>query len=134
MDVAETERRINQLYNDVHAIYDQLTVIQRTQQAHGGQLASHGRQLEAHGNQLDAQGRQLEAQGRQLASLNDTVTRIWAGQQEHGERLNHLDSAVAVLTEKVGALDQRFEEHDARFDEQGRKLDLIIEALNIRPN
>jgi pilus assembly protein FimV len=141
MDVADTERRINQVRNDVYAIYDQLTTVQMTQNTHG----------------------------RQLTSLSNTVSHIWTSQQEHGERLNHLDSALAVLTEKVGGfegrfgqiderfgqidqrfgqiderlarMDERFDEHDAKLDEhgrkldeQGRKLDLIIEALNIRPN
>ncbi|GAB3968718.1 hypothetical protein GCM10029978_038670 [Actinoallomurus acanthiterrae] len=141
MDVADTERRINQVRNDVYAIYDQLTTVQMTQNTHG----------------------------RQLTSLSNTASRIWTTQQEHGERLNHLDSALAVLTEKVGGfegrfgqiderfgqidqrfgqidqrfgqiderlarMDERFDEHDAKLDEQGRKLDLIIEALNIRPN
>ncbi|GAA4627299.1 hypothetical protein GCM10023196_038940 [Actinoallomurus vinaceus] len=141
MDVAETERRINQLSNDVYAIYEKLTAVQVTQHTHS----------------------------RQLTSLGNTVSRIWTAQQEHGERLNHLDSALAVLTEKVvgfegrfgqiderfgqiderfGQIDERFGQIDGRFgqidgrfgqiderlDEQGRKLDLIIEALNIRPN
>ncbi|MCO5969717.1 hypothetical protein [Actinoallomurus soli] len=155
MDVADTERRISQLNNDVYAIYDQLTIIQQTQQSHGRQLTAHGRQLAEHGRQLTEHGRQLTEQsrqltehGRQLASLNDTVTRIWTTQQDHGERLNHLDSAIAVLTEKVegyderfaqvdqrfGQIDERFGQIDERLDEQGRKLDLIIEALNIRAN
>ncbi|MCO5998117.1 hypothetical protein [Actinoallomurus rhizosphaericola] len=160
--MADTERRISQLNNDVYAIYDQLTIIQQTQQSHGRQLTAHGRQLAEHGRQLTEHGRQLTEHGRQLtehgrqltehgrqlASLNDTVTRIWTTQQDHGERLNHLDSAIAVLTEKVEGYDERFAQVDKRFgqidarfgaiderlDEQGRKLDLIIEALHIRAN
>lgn len=105
----ETERRINQLYNDVHAIYDQLGDVQKVQKVHT----------------------------TQLKTLNKTVAGIWATQQQHGEKLNSLDAALAVLTEKVleqrarlDAHDRRFDEVDRRFDAQDEKIEAMGEQVN----
>jgi chromosome segregation ATPase len=119
----ETERRINQLYNDVHAIYDQLGQVQKVQKVHT----------------------------QQLKTLNKTVAGIWATQQQHGEKLNSLDAALAVLTEQVaeqsarlgvhdrrfdevdrrfGEVDKRFDEVDRRFDAQDGKIDTLREQVN----
>jgi predicted nuclease with TOPRIM domain len=138
MHVAETERRINQLYNDVHEIYDKLKDVGDVQADHT----------------------------KQLKTLNKTVASIWTTQQQHGEKLNRLDAAVAQMDERLARMDERFERMDGRFDgmderfermdgrfdgmderfegidgrfvgidgrfaEQDRKLDLILEALNI---
>jgi len=144
----ETERRINQLYNDIHAIYDQLSSVEKVQKSHT----------------------------EQLTTLNTTVAGIWTTQQQHGDKLNSLDAAVAVMSEQLREMraiqirhEERFTEIDQRFDAQdeilgvqgkkldshdkkldtqgkkldaqdekldaqGKKLDLIMEALGISPN
>jgi hypothetical protein len=117
MLMADAERKIQQLYNDVNAIYGMLTTIQETQGSHGGQLES----------------------------LNKSVIGITATQMRHGNRLNELDAAVAGVGEQVKEIritqmrhenrfteiDQRFTGIDQRFDAQDEKLDLIMKALNI---
>ncbi|MGH3373529.1 MAG: hypothetical protein ACRDP6_02190 [Actinoallomurus sp.] len=151
----ETERRINQLYNDIHAIYDQLSSVEKVQTSHT----------------------------EQLTTLNTTVAGIWTTQQQHGDKLNSLDAAVAVMSEQLREMraiqaghderftgidqhleradqrldkvdqrldkvdqrldkvdqrfdqvDQRFDQVDQRFETQDKKLDLIMEALGISPN
>jgi chromosome segregation ATPase len=127
MHMAEAERRINQVKNDVDEIYGRLTVIEKVQSEHT----------------------------KQLRTLNDTVAKIWTTQQQHGDRLNDLDAAVAGLDEKLTEMrvtqlshenrftkiDQRFEKIDQRFEKiderlvtQDKKLDLIMKALNIGAN
>jgi chromosome segregation ATPase len=120
MHMAEAERRINQVKNDVDEIYGRLTVIEKVQSEHT----------------------------KQLRTLNDTVAKIWTTQQQHGDRLNDLDAAVAGLDEKLTEMrvtqlshenrftkiDQRFEKIDERLVTQDKKLDLIMKALNIGAN
>jgi chromosome segregation ATPase len=162
MHMAEAERRINQVKNDVDEIYGRLGVIGKVQAEHT----------------------------KQLGNLNDTVAKIWTTQQQHGDRLNDLDAALAGLDEKLtemrvtqlghesrftkidnrfaqidnrfAQIDQRFEKIDQRFEKidqrfekidqrfekidqrfekiderlvtQDKKLDLIMKALNIGAN
>jgi ABC-type transporter Mla subunit MlaD len=117
MHMAEAERRINQVKNDVDEIYGRLDVIGKVQAEHT----------------------------KQLRTLNDTVAQIWTTQQQHGDRLNKLDAAVAGLDEKLTEMrvtneqrftkiDQRFEKVDERLVTQDKKLDLIMQALNISAN
>jgi chromosome segregation ATPase len=127
MHMAEAERRINQVKNDVDEIYGRLTVIEKVQSEHT----------------------------KQFRTLNDTVAKIWTTQQQHGDRLNDLDAAVAGLDEKLtemrvtqlshenrftkidnrfAQIDQRFEKIDERLVTQDKKLDLIMKALNIGAN
>ena len=155
MHMAEAERRINQVKDDVDEIYGRLDVIGEVQAEHT----------------------------KQLGNLNDTVAKIWTTQQQHGDRLNDLDAALAGLDEKLtemrvtqlghesrftkidnrfaqidqrfekidnrfaqidqrfAQIDQRFEKIDERFEKiderlvtQDKKLDLIMKALNIGAN
>jgi septal ring factor EnvC (AmiA/AmiB activator) len=113
MHMAEAERRINQVKNDVDEIYGKLNVIEKVQSEHT----------------------------KQLRTLNATVAKIWTTQQEHGDRLNKLDAAVAGLDEKLSEMratqlshENRFTKIDERFATQDRKLDLIMQALNISAN
>jgi len=141
MHMAEAERRINQVKNDVDEIWGKLTDIGKVQVEHT----------------------------KQLRTLNDNVAKVWTTQQQHGDRLNDLDAAVAGLDEKLSemrvtqlshehrltkidnrfaqidkrfaqiderfaGIDQRFAGIDQRFDAQDEKLDLIMQALNISAN
>jgi chromosome segregation ATPase len=120
MLMADAERKIQQLYNDVNAIYGMLTTIQEKQGSHG----------------------------ERLESLHKSVIGISATQLRHGNRLNELDAAVAGVGEQVKEIritqmrhenrfteiDQRFDAQDAKLDAQGDKLDLIMKALNIGAN
>jgi archaellum component FlaC len=127
MLMADAERKINQLYNDVNAIYGMLDTINKNQGAHT----------------------------EQLESLKTSVTRIAGTQMQHGNRLDELDVAVAGVSEQVkemrvtqmrhenrfdeidqrfDGIDQRFEGVDQRFDGMDQKLDLIMKALNISTN
>jgi chromosome segregation ATPase len=117
MHMAEAERQIRQLYNDVNAIYGMLSELKDTQSSHGEELDS----IKAH------------------------VITISSTQSRHGNRLNELDASVAGVSEQIKEMrttqlrhenrftemDQRFDAHDAQFATQDRKLDLILEALNI---
>jgi ABC-type transporter Mla subunit MlaD len=113
MHMAEAERRINQVKNDVDEIYGRLDVIGKVQAEHT----------------------------KQLRTLNDTVAQIWTTQQLHGDRLNKLDAAVAGLDEKLSEMratqlshENRFTKIDERLSSQDKKLDLIMQALNISAN
>lgn len=144
----ETERRINQLYNDVHAIYEQLGTVQTVQKSHTSQLKTLNKTVtgiaatqQEHGEQLKTLKATQQEHSEQLKTLNGTVAGIWTTQQEHGEKLNRLDAALAVLTEQVGtqgarldSLETRLDGVDARLDTQDRKLDLILGALGISSN
>src|SRR5262245_24142842 len=95
MHMAEAERKINQLYNDVDAIYGMLKDISKTQGAHG----------------------------EQLTSLHESVTHIGGVQMRHGNRLDELDAAVAGVGEQIKEVrvtqlrhENRFTEIDQRFD------------------
>src|SRR5689334_12623156 len=106
MLMADAERKIQQLYNDVNAIYGMLDKIQETQNSHGDRLDS----------------------------LKRGVTGIAATQMRHGNRLDELDSAVAGVSEQIKEMritqmrhenrfteiDQRFDGVDQRFDAQDR--------------
>jgi chromosome segregation ATPase len=123
----DAERKINQLYNDVNAIYGMLGTIQEKQGSHT----------------------------KQLESIKYSVTGISATQMRHGNRLDELDVAVAGVSDQIKEMritqmrhenrfteiDQRFTEVDQRFDAQDeqlktqdRKLDLIMKALDIGDN
>ncbi|WP_141959646.1 hypothetical protein [Actinoallomurus bryophytorum] len=153
--MAEAERRINQVKNDVDEIWGKLTDIGKVQAEHT----------------------------KQLRTLNDNVAKVWTTQQQHGDRLNDLDAAVAGLDEKLtemrvtqlshesrftkidnrfaqidnrfaqidkrfaqiderfekiderfAQIDERFEKIDERLVTQDKKLDLIMKALNIGAN
>lgn len=132
MHVADdTERRINQLYNDVNAIYGMLDTIQKKQVAHD----------------------------EKFDGLQASVTSISATQMRHGNRLNELDLSVEKVGEQVKELrvtqlrhENRFTEINQRLDAQGEKLDaqdgkiqtlreevngkldLIMKALDINAN
>jgi chromosome segregation ATPase len=134
MHMAEAERRINQVKNDVDEIYGKLTAVGTVQAEHT----------------------------KQLRTLNDTVAKIWTTQQQHGDKLNSLDAAVATISEQLREfraiqvghdarftgidqrfdrvderfekIDQRFEKIDQRLASQDEKLDLIMKALNIGAN
>src|SRR5437588_1127543 len=110
----DTERRINQLYNDVHAIYDQLSSIEKVQKSHTGQLAT----------------------------LNATVAGIWTTQQQHGDKLNSLDAAFAVMSEQLREMratqlghEERFtgiDQHLEKVDERFEKVDQRFEQIDQR--
>ncbi|MDN3352154.1 hypothetical protein [Actinomadura sp. DC4] len=116
----DAERKMNQLYNDVNAIYGMLGDIQKQQGAHT----------------------------TQIESLQTSVTTISATQMRHGNRLNELDSAVAGVSDQIKEMrvtqlrhenrfteiDQRFDGMDQRFDGMDQKLELIMKALNIGAN
>jgi chromosome segregation ATPase len=129
--MAEAERRINQVKNDVDEIWGKLDVIGKVQAEHT----------------------------KQLRALNATVAKVWTTQQLHGDRLNKLDAAVASLDEKLSemratneqrftkidqrfaqiddrfaGIDRRFDAQDEKFAGQDKKLDLIMKALNIGAN
>jgi chromosome segregation ATPase len=138
MHMAEAERRINQVKNDVDEIWGKLDVIGKVQAEHT----------------------------KQLRALNATVAKVWTTQQLHGDRLNKLDAAVASLDEKLSemratneqrftkidqrfaqiearfaqiddrfaGIDRRFDAQDEKFAGQDKKLDLIMKALNIGAN
>src|SRR4051812_19744240 len=102
MQVAETERRINQLYNDVNAIYGLLDTIHKTQGAHG----------------------------EQIESIKGSLTDIRATQMRHDNRLGELDLAVAGVSEQLTEMrvtqmrhENRFTEMAGRFDAHEVKLD-----------
>jgi chromosome segregation ATPase len=127
MEVAETGRRINQLYNDVNAIYGLLDTIHKTQGTHG----------------------------EEIESIKGSLTDIRATQMRHDNRLGELDLAIVGVSEQLKEMrvtqmrhENRFAEiagrfdtheakldaHDRKLDAQDRKLDLILEALNIGAN
>ena len=134
MLMADAERKIQQLYNDVNAIYGMLDKIKENQGSHGGQLDS----------------------------LQRKATTISATQMRHGNRLDELDVAVGGVSEQIKEMritqmrhENRFTEIDQRFDaqdeqlathgkllaaqgeqlaSQDRKLDLIMKALDISAN
>jgi predicted nucleic acid-binding Zn-ribbon protein len=132
MDVADdTERQINQLYNDVNAIYSMLDTIQKKQVSHD----------------------------EKFDDLQRSVTGIAGTQMRHGNRLNELDVNIEKVGEQVKELrvtqlrrENRFTEINQRFDAQDEKLDaqdgkiealreqvngkldLIMKALDISPN
>jgi chromosome segregation ATPase len=102
LQAAETGRRINQLYNDVNAIYGLLDTIHETQRSHG----------------------------KQIESIKTSLTDIRATQMRHDNRLNELDLAVVGVSEQLKEMRITQMRHENRFDAQDRKLDLIMEALN----
>jgi chromosome segregation ATPase len=113
MLMADAERKIQQLYNDVNAIYGMLSTIQEKQDSHS----------------------------EQLDSLQTSVTQVRGTQMQHGNRLNELDASVAGVSEQIKEMritqlrhENRFTEMDQRFDTQDGKLDLIMKALNISAN
>lgn len=127
MLMADAERKIQQLYNDVNAIYGMLSTIQEKQGSHT----------------------------EQLESLQSGVTTVVATQMRHGNRLNELDAGIAGVSEQIKEMritqmrhenrfteidqrfeqvDRRFEQVDQRFDAQDRKLDLILKALGTSSN
>jgi chromosome segregation ATPase len=132
MHVAETERRLNQLYADVRDAYGLLTDVGKVQAEHTKQLGTLNDTVAEH--------------TKQLRTLNDTVAKIWTTQQQHGDRLNDLDAAVAGLGEKLtemsntqmrheyhlvkidtrfGRMDQRLEQVDQRLDQVDQRLDQV---------
>ncbi|WP_329238612.1 MULTISPECIES: hypothetical protein [Actinoallomurus] len=125
--MAEAERKIQQLYNDVNAIYGMLDDIRKAQGEHG----------------------------KKLTDLSQSLTTVRATQMRHDNRLNELDAGIAGLGDQLKEMrvtqmrhenrfteiDQRFTEIDQRFDaqdqqlaSQDRKLDLIMKALDISAN
>jgi chromosome segregation ATPase len=103
----ETERRINQLYNDVHAIYDQLDSVEKVQKSHT----------------------------EQLTTLNTTVAGIWTTQQQHGDKLNSLDAAFAVMSEQLREMRATQIGHEERFtgiDQQLEKVDQRFQQVDQR--
>lgn len=120
MLMAEAERKIQQLYNDVNAIYGMLDDIRKAQGEHG----------------------------KKLTDISQSLTTVRATQMRHDNRLNELDAGIAGLGDQLKEMrvtqmrhENRFTEIDQRFDtqeqqlaSQDRKLDLIMKALDISAN
>jgi chromosome segregation ATPase len=118
--MADAERKIQQLYNDVNAIYGMLDDIGKTQAEHG----------------------------KQLTDLSQSLTTVRATQLRHGNRLDELDAGIAGLGDQIKEMrvtqmrhetrfteiDQRFDTQDEQLASQDRKLDLIMKALDISAN
>lgn len=159
MQAAETGRRINQLYNDVNAIYGLLNTIHKTQ-------GSHSREIESIKSSLtDVRATQMRHDNRlneldvAIVGVSDQIKEMRVTQMRHENRFTEiaerfdvqdakldaqdakldaqgakLDAHEAKLDEhdaKLTAIGERLHAHDKRFDAQDRKLDLILEALNV---
>src|SRR5256885_15705368 len=138
MQAAETGRRINQLYNDVNAIYGLLNTIHKTQ-------GSHSREIESIKSSLtDVRATQMRHDNRlneldvAIVGVSDQIKEMRVTQMRHENRFTEIaerfDAQDARLDEhdaKLTAIGERLNAHDKRFDAQDRKLDLILEALNV---
>ncbi len=108
-------RRVNQLDNDVGAIYNMLNAIQTTQQRHGERLAEIGGGLAKVGGTQQRQGNRLEEFGLGLDEVRAT-------QERQGSRLEE----IGLGLDEVRATQER---QGSRLEEIGRQVGTIIQML-----
>ncbi|WP_152362533.1 hypothetical protein [Microlunatus speluncae] len=107
---ADIERKVRQLDNDVHSIYEFLTTISETQ----------GR----HGNRLDEIDQKIEGVDQKVTGLEQRFDGL-------EQRFDGLEHRFDGLEQKVAGHDRRFDGVDQRFDGVDRKLDQIIGLLDV---
>lgn len=93
---AGLERKVRQLDNDVHAIYEILGRVESSQHA------MRGTQLR-HGNRLDEIDARLETQERKIDEIDD--------------RLQSLDGKVQLLDDKVAQIGDRLQSQEQKLDQ-----------------
>jgi archaellum component FlaC len=134
MLMADAERKINQLYNDVNAIYGMLDAIKEHQGAHSKQLESLKSSVTTisatqmrHGNRLD----ELDVA---VAGVSEQIKEMRVTQMRHENRFTEIDQRFDGVDQRFDGIDRRFDGVDQRFDGMDQKLDLIMKALNVSAN
>jgi uncharacterized coiled-coil DUF342 family protein len=134
MLMAEAERKIQQLYNDVNAIYGMLDDIRKTQGEHGKKLTDLGQSLTTlratqmrHENRLD----ELDVG---IAGLADQLKEMRVTQMRHENRFTEIDQRFEQIDQRFDAQDKQLERQAGQLASQDRKLDLIMKALDISAN
>jgi chromosome segregation ATPase len=141
MLMADAERKIQQLYNDVNAIYGMLDKIKEEQGSHGEKLDSLKRGVTIigatqmrHGNRLDELDAGVEGVSGQLKEMRIT-------QMRHENRFTEIDQRFDAQDDRLDTQSRQLDAQGKQLDAQGkqlalqdRKLDLIMEALGIGAN
>ncbi len=105
MSPAETERKIQQIDNDVQAIYTMLAAIDGT--------------LRRHHNRLE-----------ELAAGIDRIDARFAGIDA---RFDGIDTKFAAIDTRFAAIDARFDGIDTKFAGIDAKLDQVVDLLGGSP-
>ncbi len=138
MTMADAERKIQQLDNDVHAIYDILTKIEKAQGTHAERIESLQGSVSGIAATQMRHGNRLSELDAGLAGVSEQIKELRVTQMRHENRFTEIDQRFVAQDGKLDALgkqvDDRLDAHDKRFDTQDEKLDLIMKALGIDAN
>lgn len=116
------ERKLRQLDNEVHAIYDLLDAIAATQALHSNRFDELARTLAAHTRILAEHSQILAEHSRTLGEHSRILG-------QHGHRLDAHDGRFDHIDTKFDRVDAKLRAHDGRFDRMDTKLDTIVELL-----
>jgi len=104
----DLDRRVNQLDNDVSAIYNMLNAIKTTQESHGERFEEIGRSLVKLGGTQDRQSNRLEEFGLGLDEVRATQERqgsqldeVRGTQERQGSQLDQIGQQVATIIEML---------------------------------
>jgi archaellum component FlaC len=121
----EADRRLNQLYNDVHDIYGMLRGVVVTQGKHGEWLDSLAEDVSRLGVTQLRQGSRLDQIDKKLEQHDARFDQI-------DDRFTHIDTQFDQINDRFTQVNGRFTQVDGQLKVTDGKLDRVIQLLEQR--